>query len=555
MMRSDMIKKGIERAPHRALLRACGLKEADFVKPFIAVVNSYIDIVPGHVHLQEYGAKVKEAIRNAGGVPFEFNTIGVDDGIAMGHAGMKYSLPSRELIADSVETMLNAHCFDGMVCIPNCDKIVPGMLMAALRVNIPAVFVSGGAMKAGTLSNGTAVDFISVYEGVGSFKKGLIEQNALQELEEKACPGCGSCAGLFTANSMNILTEALGIALPGNGTRLARSSERGRLLVDAGTLIMKLVQNDLRPRDIITLESIDNAMMLDMAMGGSSNTVLHILAIAHEAGLHYPVQRIDAISRNTPCLCKISPSSAYHIEDLDNAGGTATIMKELSRLGKLNLRAPMVTGVTLADIIRNAQQPDGKVVRTLENSYSKDGGLAILFGNIAPCGSVVKTAGIANDASRKFSGTAKVFDSMEDANTAILDGAVQAGNVVVIRYEGPKGGPGMQEMLAPTANIIGMGLGQSVALITDGRFSGGTRGICIGHVSPEAAAGGPLAALQDGDSIDIDVEQRTLNMRLSEIEIKERLADFHFTSKITTGWLGRYAAFVTSADKGAVLEL
>jgi dihydroxy-acid dehydratase len=553
-MRSDRIKKGTERAPHRALLRACGVTEQDFDKPFIAVVNSYVDIVPGHVHLQKFSAIVKQAIRNAGGVPFEFNTIAVDDGIAMGHDGMKYSLPSRELIADSIETMINAHCFDGMVCMPNCDKIVPGMLMAALRVNIPTIFVSGGPMKAGRTKDGKALDFISVYEGVGSFKKGDITEAQLHELERFACPGCGCCAGLFTANSMNILTEALGMALPGNGTRLADSEERIALLEQAGAQIMNLVKHSVRPRDIITVDSIDNAMMLDMAIGGSTNTVLHILAIAHEAELAYPLERIDAISRSTPCLCKISPSSEYRMEDLDNAGGVSAIFKELSRLGKLHLQAPMVTGETLAQRLEHAKNPDGAVIRTLENSYSKDGGLAVLYGNLAPAGSVVKTAGIANESLRTFTGHARVFDSMEEANAAILAGKIRAGDVVVIRFEGPRGGPGMQEMLAPTASIIGMQLGESVALLTDGRFSGGTRGICIGHISPEAAAGGPIAALKDDDIIDININARTLYARISDKKLQKRLADFHFTQKITTGWLGRYAAFVTSADKGAYLK-
>lgn len=555
-MWSDTIKRSFEKAPHRALLRACGVKDKDFKKPFIAVVNSYVDIIPGHIHLQELGKLAKKAIKKVGGTPFEFNTIGVCDGIAMGHLGMKYSLPSRELIADSVETMINAHCFDGMVCIPNCDKITPGMLMAAVRVNIPAIFASGGPMKAGRLSSGKAADLISVFEGVGSFKKGLIGKARLCELEEKACPGCGSCSGMFTANSMNCLLEALGMAFPGNGTKLAVSMGRRELVKQAGYQIMKLVQKNIKPRDIITRKSIDNALMLDMAMGGSTNTVLHALAIAYEAGINYPLERIGQISRNTPCLCKVAPSSRYHMEDIDMAGGVPTILKELSKMGKLNLEQLTVTGKTLAESIKEAADPDGEVIRSLEDSYSQDGGLAILFGNLAPYGSVVKTAGITNSSMKKFIGPARVFDSMEEASHAILFREIKPGEVVVIRFEGPKGGPGMQEMLTPTSNIMGMGLGDKVALITDGRFSGGTRGICVGHVSPEAAAGGSIAALKDGDVIEIDIDKRLLNVRLSEKEIKARLSRLpSFKPKIKTGWLARYARFVTSADKGAVVTI
>lgn len=554
-MRSDMIKRGFERAPHRALLRACGVKEEDFTKPFIAVANSYVDIIPGHVHLQEFGKIVKKSIRDAGGVPFEFNTIGVDDGIAMGHLGMKYSLPSRELIADSIETMVNAHLFDGLVCIPNCDKIVPGMLMGALRVNIPTIFVSGGPMKAGKLEDGKVVDLISVFEAVGSYKKGEINKSRLQEFESKACPTCGSCSGMFTANSMNCLMEALGIALPGNGTRLATSFKRRKLVEMAGQRILDLVSRNLRPRDIITSHAIDNALMLDMAMGGSTNTVLHTLAIAYEAGLDYPIERIDEISRNTPCICKISPSSEYHMEDIEKKGGVSTILKELTRTNKLILNTMTITGKTLWENVKEAPVPDGKIIRKIENAYSFDGGLAILKGNLAPNGAVIKTAGISS-ASRFFKGRAKVFESMEEANAAILSKKIKRGDVVVIRFEGPKGGPGMQEMLTPTSNIIGMGLGEKVALITDGRFSGGTRGICIGHISPEAAAKGPIAIVRDGDIIYIDIGKRKLMLDVNVKEINRRLSKLiKFMPSINKGWLARYSRFVTSADKGAVLTV
>jgi len=555
-MLSDQIKRGFERAPHRALLRACGVAEKDFTKPFIAVVNSYIDIIPGHVHLQEFGKLVKEAIREAGGVPFEFNTIGVDDGIAMGHGGMKYSLPSRELIADSVETMVNAHCFDGMVCIPNCDKIVPGMLMAAVRVNIPKIFVSGGPMKAGRLKSGKAIDLISVFEAVGSFKKGLINKAKLTELEKNACPGCGSCAGMFTANSMNCLCEALGMALPGNGTRLATSRERRKLVREAGKKIIELVKNNVRPRDIITKKSIDNAFRLDMAMGGSTNTVLHTMALTYEADLDYPLKRIDEISRTTPCLCKVSPSSNYHIEDVDKVGGVSAILKELSKYNLLHEEQLTVTGKTIGENIKSAPEPDGIVIRKYKNCYSPDGGLAILFGNLAPSGAVIKSAGITSPSMRKFTGRVQVFDSMEKANTGILSKKIKAGDVVVIRFEGPKGGPGMQEMLTSTSNIMGMGLGDKVALITDGRFSGGSRGLCIGHVSPEAASGGPIATVCDGDIVEIDIDKRSLKVRLTSGEIKKRLLKLpEFEPKVKTGWLARYIKFVTSADRGAVLKI
>jgi dihydroxy-acid dehydratase len=555
-MRSDLVKKGYERAPHRSLLRAMGLQESDFNKPFIAVVNSYADIVAGHVHLQSFGARVKRAVRKAGGVPFEFNTIAVDDGIAMGHAGMKFSLPSRELIADSVETMIQAHSFDGMVCIPNCDKIIPGMVMAALRVNIPAIFVTGGPMRAGRTPSGEVLDLISVFEGVGAFKVGKINQKRLKVLEKYACPSCGSCAGLFTANSMNCLLEVLGLALPYNGTALARSAERNELADRAGSLILRLVKRNVCPRDILTLEAVEDAFAVDMAMGGSSNTVLHTLAFCDEAGLDFPLARINQVADRIPHLTKISPSGPWHIEDLHRAGGIPAMMNEVVRkdASLLHLDRPTVTGKTVRDNIRGAKVKDLEVIRPVENPHSATGGLAVLFGNLAPDGAVVKTAGVPESV-RKYEGPARIYEGQEEAYTGILAGEVKAGDVVVIRYEGPRGGPGMQEMLSPTSALVGMGLGESVALITDGRFSGGTRGACIGHVSPEAAAGGPIAALRQGDRIAFDLDARTLSVRLDESEIQSRLAALSpFRQKIKSRWLRRYSKFVTSASNGAVLK-
>lgn len=554
-MRSDQVKRGVEHAPHRALLKATGVKDEDFEKPFIAIVNSYADIVPGHVHLQSFARIVKEAVRAAGGVPFEFNTIAVDDGIAMGHEGMKYSLPSRELIADAVETMIEAHRFDGMVCIPNCDKIVPGMLMAAVRLNIPTIFVSGGPMAAGRTPEGEVVDLISVFEGVGAYQAGKIDQKRLKTLEDYACPSCGSCSGMFTANSMNCLMEALGLALPYNGSALALTPEREALARRAGHLILELVRRQIKPRDIVTLEALDDAFALDMAMGGSTNTLLHGLAIAHEAGLDYSLERINAISAKVPHLCKVSPSGPWHMEDVHRAGGVPAILKEVHRgTGLLHLDRITVTGNTLGNALNGAEIKDENVIRRCENAHSQTGGLAILFGNLAPRGSVVKTAGVL-PGMRRFSGPARIYESQEDALRGILAKEVQPGEVVVIRYEGPRGGPGMQEMLSPTSAIMGMGLGDKVALITDGRFSGGTRGACIGHVAPEAAARGPIAALRPGDIIDIDLDAHTLNVRLSDEEIQRRLAALPPFEPLTNSkWLKRYAYFVSGADRGAVLE-
>ncbi len=554
-MRSDTVKKGFEKAPQRALLRATGLQDEDFNKPFVAIVNSYVDVVPGHVHLQEFGKLIKDAVRAAGGVPFEFNTIGVDDGIAMGHRGMKYSLPSRELIADCVETMLEAHRFDAMLCIPNCDKIVPGMLLAAMRVNIPTIFVSGGPMPAGRTPEGETIDLISVFEGVGAYSAGKIDAERLSVLEKFACPSCGSCSGMFTANSMNCLMEALGLALPFNGTALAETEERETLALQAAGQIMTLLERDLKPRDIVTAEAIDDAFALDMAMGGSTNTVLHTLALANEAQVDYPLARINAVADKVAHICKVSPAGKWHMEDVHRAGGVPAILNEIQRGGgMLHFERPTVSGSTLGESIQGREIQAKDVIQRYENAHSKHGGLAILFGNLAPDGAVVKVGGVGPEM-MKFSGPARIYESQDEALAGILAGDVQAGEVVVIRYEGPKGGPGMQEMLSPTSAIMGQGLGDKVALITDGRFSGGTRGACIGHVSPEAAAGGSVGALQAGDMIDIDLTARRLEVRLSEAELSQRLSELPpFQSTIKSKWLKRYSYFVTSADTGAVLS-
>ena len=754
-MRSDIIKKGIERAPHRSLLRATGSieSEADFDKPVIAICNSYPDCIPGHAHLNEVGALVKRLVREAGGVPFIFNTIGIDDGIAMGHSGMKYSLPSRELIADCVESMLRAHCFDGMVCIPNCDKIIPGMLMAAMRVNIPTVFVSGGPMAAGIAQTDDSSelpahlrpakvgsDLISVFKGVAELQSGKITAADLQKLEQSACPTCGSCSGMFTANSMNCLCEALGMALPGNGTILAVSKEREALYERAARAILKLVEHDLKPRDIATLEAFDNAFMLDMAMGGSTNTVLHTLAIAREAGIAYDIKRIDDISRRIPCLCKVSPSSSYHLQDVHRAGGIHTILGELKRMGALNLKCKTVTGKSIGEnidewdvrsekctawakasrvsgasalvfdpndklgpIVRTASgnlvpkplmffpadtraitlwrfaaafnasdastaaalfaddaefqvdetitwkgpaaieaglkqkfaefkgfvraelgqlggtpvlmmwqyakggekkvcclvrtgrlrgweiskayheyrsdqikkaQSSGLMpydsafmfnaqdcIRTKEGAYTKDGGLAILYGQLAPEGCVVKTAGISDEFKKNcgtsfvFEGPCIIFESQDDACAGILAGKVKAGDVVVIRNEGPRGGPGMQEMLSPTSYIVGMGLSDKVALVTDGRFSGGTAGACIGHVSPEAEEGGPIGLLKAGDLVRIDFPNRRIDILVPETELAQRKQSWQPVKRELTGWLLRYQKMVTNASQGGILSV
>lgn len=561
-MRSDTIKRGFERAPHRSLLRATGAirDEHDWDKPFIAVCNSYIDIIPGHVHLQEFGAIVKEAIREAGGVPFEFNTIGVDDGIVMGHEGMRYSLPSRELIADSVETVVGAHCFDGLICIPNCDKIVPGMLMGAARCNIPTIFVSGGPMKAGVDSSGAKVDLISVFEGVGAFAGGKIDAERLLELERTGCPTCGSCSGMFTANSMNCLCEALGVAMPGNGTILAISPERRDLVRRAAFQLIELIRDGLRFRDVVTPEAIDNAVALDVAMGGSTNTVLHVLALARESDVEYPVARFNEVAERVPHLAKVSPAwdgdRQWHIEDVHNAGGIYAILKELSaKPGVLELDARTVTGRTLGENIAAARNHNPDCIRPIERPHSQRGGLAALFGNLAPEGAVIKV-GAVEQHEMQFRGPARCFDSEEAAANAAVSGGIAPGDVVVVRQEGPRGGPGMREMLALTSLIKGMpALSSSVALITDGRFSGGTRGLCIGHVSPEAAEGGAIGLLNDGDTIVIDLQARRLEVELSDDELDARRADWRAPEpKYRRGWLARYTRLVSNASQGAVLE-
>lgn len=606
-MRSDLIKQGIERAPHRSLLKGTGnFRDEDLNKPFIAVVNSYVDIIPGHAHLDSVGYFIKDAVREAGGVPFIFNTIGIDDGIAMGHVGMKYSLPSRELIADSVESMIEAHRFDAMICIPNCDKIVPGMLMAAARCNIPAIFVSGGPMEAGKTTDGKTVDLISAFYAVTQVTSGQMSQSELTDIENHACPTCGSCSGMFTANSMNCLCEALGIALPGNGTVLATSEDRKKLYSAAARRIVEMARaNGPLAREVMTREAFDNAMILDMAMGGSTNTVLHILAIAHEAGVPFTMADIDALSRKTPNICRLAPSAGkdgriYHVEDCQAAGGIMTILGEIMRgtRGLLHTDAMTVTGKTLGETIRandirergesirldgistaarsnlskytvNAGKGGAAVlelvtaksfdpydcIRTVKDAYSPEGGLTVLYGNIAEEGGIVKTAGVDPEMLR-HSGPAVIFESQEDACAGILGGKVKPGDVVVIRYEGPKGGPGMQEMLAPTSYIKGNpALAKTVALITDGRFSGGTAGACIGHVSPEAARGGNIALLKNGDIIEYDIPGQTLNVKLSDAELAKRRKSWKAPApRFKTGYLAKYTAMATSAATGGVLK-
>jgi dihydroxy-acid dehydratase len=606
-MRSDTIKKGVERAPHRSLLKGTGnFTDADINKPFIAVVNSFVDIIPGHAHLDKVGYFIKDQVRQAGGVPFIFNTIGVDDGIAMGHMGMKFSLPSRELIADSVESMIEAHRFDAMICIPNCDKIVPGMMMAAARCDIPCVFVSGGPMEAGQTSDGKSVDLISAFYAVSQHTAGNMDDETLADIENHACPTCGSCSGMFTANSMNCLAEALGIALPGNGTMLATSEERTQLYAAAAKRIVEMANaGGPTMREIMTRDAFDNAMILDMAMGGSTNTVLHILAIANEAGIDFTMKDIDQLSTQTPNICKVAPSAGkdgrvYHVEDVHAAGGIMTILGELLRgkPGLLRENALTVTGTSIADVIRendirargetirldglstgkrselsvhteNATEGGAAVmteienktflpmdcIRTVEDAYSNEGGLSILYGNLAEEGSVVKTAGV-DPEMLQHSGPAVIFECQEDACAGILNGEVKPGDVVVIRYEGPKGGPGMQEMLAPTSYIKGNPeLAKTVALITDGRFSGGTAGACIGHVSPEAAAAGAIGLLQNGDIIDIDIPGRSLKVQLTDEQLAQRRQQWVAPElRARAGYLSKYAALATSASTGAILR-
>ena len=552
-MRSDLMKKGLERAPHRSLFKAMGYTDEEIARPLIGVVNSANEIIPGHIHLDLITQDVKAGIRMAGGTPVEFPVIGVCDGIAMNHAGMKYSLASRELIADSIEIMATAHPFDALVFIPNCDKIVPGMLMAALRLNIPSIFISGGPMLAGKFQDKT-VDLISVFEGVGAVKARKMKSAELQQLEDCACPGCGSCSGMYTANSMNCVTEALGLGLPGHGTIPAVLAARHRLAKQAGMKIMDILKKNVKPRDIATLAAFKNAMAVDMALGCSTNTVLHIPAIAHEAGIKLDLDLFNAISEKTPNICKLSPAGPHHIEDLDAAGGIQAVMKIISKLGVINEKAITVNGKTVGANLKNARVLNEQVIRPLTNPYSKQGGIAILRGNLAPDGAVVKQSAVAQ-AMQVNKGRARVFDCEDDAIAAILRGKIKGGDIVVIRFEGPKGGPGMREMLSPTSAIVGMGLDKTVALLTDGRFSGGTQGAAIGHISPEAAEGGPIALIKEGDIIAIDIPAKKLNLNVSDAELDQRRKALKPRQPaITTGYLARYAKMVTSASTGAVFK-
>ncbi len=551
-MKSDIAKKGIERAPHRTLLRALGCGDKELNQPFIGIVNSFTEIIPGHMHLKNIAEAVKQGVYSAGGTPFEFNTVGVCDGIAMNHPGMRFSLPSRELIADSVEIVAQAHAFDALVFIPNCDKIVPGMLMAAVRLNIPSIFVSGGPMLAGRVERDKYIDVFDMFEAVGKAANGQITEDELHELETIACPGCGSCAGMFTANTMNCLTEALGMGLPGNGSIPAVYSKRTQLAREAGRKIMELLEENICPKDIITRDAIHNTLTVDTAMGGSTNSVLHLLAIASEAGIEFPLEDINTISQGTPHISKLSPAGTYHIEDLDFAGGIPVLTKELGSL--IRLDAKTVTAKTVGENLADVKNKDTDIIRPVSNPYSPTGGLSILFGNLAPDGAVVKSAAVA-PAMMVHRGPARVFDSEDEGTKGIMSGSIKEGEVVVIRYEGPKGGPGMPEMLTPTSIITGMGLGEKVALITDGRFSGATRGASIGHVSPEAADGGPIAAVQDGDIIKIDIPNCKIEVELTPEEIEQRISKLpEFEPRIKSGYLSRYLEKVTSANTGAVFK-
>ncbi len=554
-MRSDAAKKGLERAPHRSLLYAVGCTDADMKKPFIGIINSFSEIIPGHIHLRDIAQAVKAGVYSGGGVPFEVNTIGVCDGIAMNHPGMKYSLPSRELIADSAEVVAQAHAFDGLVFIPSCDKIVPGMLMAAVRLNIPAVFVSGGPMLAGHFSGREGIsrsDLITVCEAVGKVTRGQMTEEELERLESVSCPGCGSCAGMFTANTMNCMAEVLGLGLPGNGTIPAVDARRRRLAKKAGQLVMELVASNICPRDFVDSVAIRNALTVDMALGGSTNSVLHLMAIAHEAGISVPLSEVNEISERTPTLCSMRPGGVNYVEDLDIAGGISAVMKELK--GLLNLESKTVSGRSLGEVTADCRFIDSRVIRSAGDAYSAKGGLCILFGNLAPDGAIVKRSAVAAEM-MVHRGSARVFDSEEKATTALMSGSIKPGDVIVIRYEGPRGGPGMREMLTPTSILCGLGLDKEVALITDGRFSGGSRGAAIGHVSPEAAVRGPIAALKDGDVISIDIPNYRLDVELSSEEITRRLASLAaFEPKVKTGYLRRYAENVGSASTGAVFS-
>lgn len=552
-MRSDIVKKGIERAPHRSLFKAMGYTDEEINRPLIGVVNAQSEIIPGHIHLDKIAEAVKAGIRMAGGTPVEFGAIGVCDGIAMGHMGMKYSLATRELIADSCEAMGLAHSFDGMVFIPNCDKIVPGMLMAAARINVPSIVISGGPMLS-IKRKGKDLDLNSVFEAVGAYKAGKMSEEEVCEYEDHACPGCGSCSGMFTANSMNCLTEVLGMGLPGNGTIPAVYAERIRLAKKAGMQVMELVEKNIKPSDILKEEAFENALAVDMALGCSTNSVLHLPAIAHEAGIELNLDIINEISSRVPNLCKLSPAGPYHIQDLYAAGGVQAVMKELSKKDLLHLNLITATGKTIGENISSAEVLDNNVIRPIDNPYSSTGGLAILKGNIAPDGAVVKRSAVDPDM-LVHKGPARVFNSEDDAIEAIYNGKIVKGDVVIIRYEGPKGGPGMREMLSPTSAIAGMGLDKDVALITDGRFSGASRGASIGHVSPEAMEGGPIAAVREGDIISIDIPNGRLDVELSDEELKKRIAEWKAPApKITKGYLGRYAKLVSSASTGAVFK-
>lgn len=557
-MRSDTIKRGDHQAPARSLLHATGALEqpTDMNKPFVAICNSYIDIVPGHVHLRELADIAKEAIREAGAIPFEFNTIGVDDGIAMGHIGMRYSLPSREIIADAAETVINAHWFDGVFYIPNCDKITPGMLLAAVRTNVPAVFCSGGPMKAGLSAQGKALTLSSMFEAVGAFKDGSISKEEFLDTEQNACPTSGSCSGMFTANSMNCLMEILGLALPYNGTALAVSDQRREMIRQAAFRLVDNIKKDIKPRDIVTKEAIDDAFALDMAMGGSTNTVLHTLAIANEAGIDYDLTGINEIAKKTPYLSKIAPSSSYSMHDVHEAGGVPAIINELMKKEDvLHPNRITVTGQTIRENNENKEITNDKVIRRLDNPYDKEGGLSVLYGNLAPKGAVIKVGGV-DPSIKVFKGKAICFDSHDEAVEAIDNHTVREGHVVVIRYEGPKGGPGMPEMLSPTSSIVGRGLGKDVALITDGRFSGATRGIAVGHISPEAASGGPIGLLRDGDEITIDLTNRTLDVDVDTETLEARKQELKpFKAKVKSGYLARYTALVTSANTGGIMQV
>lgn len=551
-MRSDSMKKGLVRAPSRALLKAMGLTNEEIERPLIGVVNSANEVVPGHIHLDRIAEAAKAGVRIAGGTPLEFPTIGVCDGLAMGHEGMKYSLASRELIADSIEIMAKAHPFDGLILIPNCDKVVPGMLMAALRLNLPAIVISGGPMMAGKFQ-GKKADVITVFEAVGMVTANKMSTIELAELEEEACPGCGSCAGMFTANSMNCLTEALGLGLPGNGTIPATHAARIRLAKSTGMKVMELVTKEIKPRDIATEEAFKNAIAVDMALGCSTNTVLHVPAIGNEAKLNISLKLFDEISSKTPHICSLSPAGPHHLEDLHLAGGIQAVLKELIDGGLVNPNVMTVTGFLLKDSIKRVVVRDPEVIRPLERPYHLKGGIAILYGNLAPEGSVVKQSAVSEEMLRN-SGRARVFDSEEAAVDQILAGNIKPGDIVVIRYEGPKGGPGMREMLNPTSALAGMGLDKTVCLITDGRFSGGTRGAAIGHISPEAAHGGPIALIQDGDEIMVNIPDKRVDLKISDEDFEKRRKLWQPPEqKIREGYLARYADRVTSAARGAIL--